>query len=169
MVKKRPSRKLGIGAISPYGHFNFTTCYTHNYRGDTWLWFLRKEAGLRWALRMPQATAVVFITHAESNASTDVTALARNFDLTAAETRLLEQLARNATLAHAAKTLGISHETARTHFARIFSKTGVSRGRSVAPRRSPRAADTPKGKIRRRRRKPQCASAAVPSPVLHRA
>lgn len=73
------------------------------------------------------ATAAVFITRVESNASTDVAALARNFDLTAAETRLLEQLGQNATLACAAKTLGISHETARTHLARIFSKTGVSR------------------------------------------
>ncbi|MBV9561704.1 MAG: hypothetical protein JOY90_14840 [Bradyrhizobium sp.] len=76
---------------------------------------------------MPQATAAVFITRAESNSIADVGALARNFDLTAAEIRLLEQLARNATLASAARTLGISQETARTHLAHIFSKTGVSR------------------------------------------
>jgi DNA-binding CsgD family transcriptional regulator/PAS domain-containing protein len=76
---------------------------------------------------IPQATAAVFITRAESNSLVDVQALARNFDLTAAETRLLAQLAQNATLAHAAKALGISSETVRTHLARIFSKTGVSR------------------------------------------
>jgi DNA-binding CsgD family transcriptional regulator len=43
------------------------------------------------------------------------------------EIRLLEQLAGNATLASAAKALGVSQETARTHLAHIFSKTGVSR------------------------------------------
>lgn len=76
---------------------------------------------------MPQATAAVLITHDERIAVADVRALARNFDLTAAETRLLEQLVRNATLADAARALGVSQETARTHLAHIFSKTGVSR------------------------------------------
>jgi DNA-binding CsgD family transcriptional regulator len=76
---------------------------------------------------MPQAAAAVFITRAERDSSTDIRALARNFDLTAAEIRLLEQLTRNATLADAARTLRISQETARTHLAHIFSKTGVSR------------------------------------------
>jgi DNA-binding CsgD family transcriptional regulator len=76
---------------------------------------------------MPQATAAVFITRAKSESCTDVRALARSFNLTAAETRLLEQLAHNATLADAAGTLDISQETARTHLAHIFSKTGISR------------------------------------------
>ena len=76
---------------------------------------------------MPQATAAVFITRAERESSVDIRALVRIFDLTAAEIRLLEQLTRNATLADAAKTLRISQETARTHLAHIFSKTGVSR------------------------------------------
>jgi DNA-binding CsgD family transcriptional regulator len=76
---------------------------------------------------MPQATAAVFITRAERDSSADIGALARNFYLTAAEIRLLEQLTRNATLADAARTLRISQETARTHLAHIFSKTGVSR------------------------------------------
>ncbi|MFY9956118.1 helix-turn-helix transcriptional regulator [Bradyrhizobium sp.] len=76
---------------------------------------------------MPQATAAVFITRAERESSADIRALVRIFDLTAAEIPLLEQLTRNATLADAAKTLRISQETARTHLAHIFSKTGVSR------------------------------------------
>jgi DNA-binding CsgD family transcriptional regulator/PAS domain-containing protein len=76
---------------------------------------------------MPQATAAVFVTRAERESSADIRALARNFDLTAAELRLLEQLTRNATLTDAARTLHISQETARTHLAHIFSKTGVSR------------------------------------------
>jgi DNA-binding CsgD family transcriptional regulator/PAS domain-containing protein len=76
---------------------------------------------------MPQATAAIFITRAELKSSVDIRALARNFDLTAAEARLLEQLTCNATLSKAARTLRISQETARTHLAHIFSKTGVSR------------------------------------------
>ena len=76
---------------------------------------------------MPQATAAVFITRAEHGAPADVRPLARNYDLTPAEIRLLEQLTRNATLADAAKALRISQETARTHLAHIFSKTGVTR------------------------------------------
>jgi DNA-binding CsgD family transcriptional regulator len=76
---------------------------------------------------MPQATAAVFITRADRPALADISPLARSFDLTAAEMRLLEQLARNATLADAARALRISQETARTHLAHIFSKTGVTR------------------------------------------
>ena len=76
---------------------------------------------------MPQATAAVFITRAERDLSADIRALARNFYLTAAEIRLLERLTRNATLADPARTLRILQETARTHLAHIFSKTGVSR------------------------------------------
>jgi DNA-binding CsgD family transcriptional regulator/PAS domain-containing protein len=76
---------------------------------------------------MPQATAAVVITCANTEPCADVRAVARSFDLTPAETRLLEQLGRNATLAHAAGRLGVSQETARTHLAHIFSKTGVSR------------------------------------------
>lgn len=76
---------------------------------------------------MPQATAAVFITRAERQAPADIRALARHFDLTTAEMRLLEQFTRNATLADAARALRISQETARTHLAHIFSKTGVSR------------------------------------------
>jgi DNA-binding CsgD family transcriptional regulator/PAS domain-containing protein len=76
---------------------------------------------------MPQATAAVFITRADRQALADIRPLARHFDLTTAEMRLLEQLTRNATLADAARALRISQETARTHLAHIFSKTGVSR------------------------------------------
>jgi DNA-binding CsgD family transcriptional regulator len=40
---------------------------------------------------------------------------------------MLEQLAVGLTVAEAAEALQISGNTARTHLARIFSKTGVSR------------------------------------------
>jgi DNA-binding CsgD family transcriptional regulator len=50
-----------------------------------------------------------------------------SFDLTPAEARMLQHLAAGVTLAEAAKTLGVSTNTAKTHLARIFLKTGVSR------------------------------------------
>lgn len=76
---------------------------------------------------MQQATAAVFITQAESFAPGDIGALAGSFGLTPAEARTLEHLVGNATITEAAKALGISATTARTHLAHIFSKTGVSR------------------------------------------
>jgi DNA-binding CsgD family transcriptional regulator/PAS domain-containing protein len=76
---------------------------------------------------MPQATAAVFITQAETQPPADIAALAASFGLTPTETRVLEHLAGGATLPQAAKTLGIAHSTAKTHLYHIFSKTGVSR------------------------------------------
>jgi DNA-binding CsgD family transcriptional regulator len=76
---------------------------------------------------MPQATAAVFITQAETQPPADIAALAASFGLTPTETRVLERLAGGATLPEAAKTLGIAHSTAKTHLFHIFSKTGVSR------------------------------------------
>ncbi len=96
---------------------------------------------------MPQATAAVFVTQAESFAPGDIGALAGSFGLTPAEARMLERLAGNATVIEAAKALGISATTARTHLAHIFSKTGVSRqadlltlvSRLVPPVRRPKS------------------------------
>jgi DNA-binding CsgD family transcriptional regulator len=76
---------------------------------------------------MPQATAAVFITQAETQPQADIAALAASFGLTPTETRVLEHLAGGATLPQAAKTLGIAHSTAKTHLHHIFAKTGVSR------------------------------------------
>jgi DNA-binding CsgD family transcriptional regulator len=76
---------------------------------------------------MPQATAAVFITQAETQPPADIAALAASFGLTPTETRVLERLAGGATLPQAAKALGIAHSTAKTHLFHIFSKTGVSR------------------------------------------
>jgi len=76
---------------------------------------------------MPQATAAIFVTWAGLNPPTAIAALAENFKLTPAETRMLERLAAGATLAEAAETLAIAETTARTHLSRILSKTGVAR------------------------------------------
>jgi DNA-binding CsgD family transcriptional regulator len=96
---------------------------------------------------VPQATAAVFVASGESFAPGDMSAFARNFDLTPAEQRLLERLARNATITEAAEALSISATTARTHLAHIFSKTGISRqadllalvNRLVPPVRRPKS------------------------------
>jgi DNA-binding CsgD family transcriptional regulator/PAS domain-containing protein len=75
----------------------------------------------------PQATAAIFITQPTGSAPKDTGAVAANFGLTPAEARMVEQLAAGASLSEAAEALDISGNTARTHLARIFSKTGVSR------------------------------------------
>jgi DNA-binding CsgD family transcriptional regulator/PAS domain-containing protein len=75
----------------------------------------------------PQAAAAVFITQPEDSASQDLGALAANYGLTPAETRILECVAGGATIGEAAEMLDISANTAKTHLARIFSKTGVTR------------------------------------------
>jgi DNA-binding CsgD family transcriptional regulator len=76
---------------------------------------------------VPQATAAVFITRAEDKPAMNLQAVADSFGLTPAEGRVLEQLAGGATVAEAAEGLGTSLYTAKTHLARIFSKTGAAR------------------------------------------
>lgn len=76
---------------------------------------------------MPQATAAVFIAPADVEPELDISAVANTFCLTPAEARTLQRLLAGATIAETADTLGVSTNTARTHLARIFSKTGVSR------------------------------------------
>jgi DNA-binding CsgD family transcriptional regulator len=76
---------------------------------------------------LPQATAAVFITQPTDSTARDIGAVAASFSLTPAEARMLEHLAAGATVAEATEALQISANTAKTHLARIFSKTGVSR------------------------------------------
>jgi DNA-binding CsgD family transcriptional regulator len=76
---------------------------------------------------VPEAAAAVFFTKSADSPPEDIGAIATTFDLTPAETRVLEYLVSGATFADAAEALKISANTAKTHLARIFSKTGVSR------------------------------------------
>jgi DNA-binding CsgD family transcriptional regulator len=76
---------------------------------------------------MLQATAAVLVTHEGLRWPAAIKALAANFKLTPAETRMFEQLATGATLAEAAEALAIAETTARTHLSRILSKAGVAR------------------------------------------
>jgi DNA-binding CsgD family transcriptional regulator len=76
---------------------------------------------------MPQATAAIFVTRAGMRPPASLPAVAASFGLTPAETRLLEHLARGATLGEAGAALDIAESTAKTHLSRIFAKTGASR------------------------------------------
>lgn len=69
---------------------------------------------------------IVFISDPEAKLQTAPEVLARLYDLTAAESRLAEQLMQGETLVHAAERLGVSHNTARTHLQRIYQKTDTS-------------------------------------------
>jgi len=75
----------------------------------------------------PQATAAVFITQPTDSPPQDIGSLAANYGLTPAETRILECVAGGASIGEAAEMLDVSANTARTHLAHIFSKTGVTR------------------------------------------
>ena len=76
---------------------------------------------------IPQAIAAVFVTQTGEKQFVDMSAIGEIFDLTPAETHLLEHLAQGATLKVVSSALGISLATAKTHLSHIFSKTGVTR------------------------------------------
>jgi DNA-binding CsgD family transcriptional regulator len=100
-------------------------------------------------LRTPRsdapAAAAVFVAPASAAPPADIGTVARIFELTPAEVRLLQQLVAGVSLTEAAVALGIAEATARTHRNHIFAKTGVSRradllvliGRLVPPIRCP--------------------------------
>lgn len=73
----------------------------------------------------PSAAAAVFIGKPQEPNGVEL--LATTFDLTVAETRVLECLLAGRSLAEAAAHLGIAVSTARTHLKHIFEKAGVSR------------------------------------------
>jgi len=69
---------------------------------------------------------VVFVTDPERKPDSPPDALARLYELTAAESRLAELLMQGETVVRAAERLSISHNTARTHLQRIYQKTGAT-------------------------------------------
>jgi len=76
---------------------------------------------------MPRRSAVVAIIHDERRAGGQtVPAVFRaTYGLTRAEVRLCETLLAGQSLAEAATALNVSRNTAKTHLARIFDKTGI--------------------------------------------
>jgi DNA-binding CsgD family transcriptional regulator len=78
---------------------------------------------------LPEDTAccAVFVSDPDCFRTSRSSAFACIYDLTPAETRLLNSILSGAGLAQAAKEMTISVTTARTHLTHIFSKTGTRR------------------------------------------
>lgn len=79
------------------------------------------------SMAIAQAAAVIFITQGAERAAANIDAMAQSFGLTPAEARVLDHVLSGSTLAEAARRLGVSGQTVKTHLAHIFNKTGVSR------------------------------------------
>jgi DNA-binding CsgD family transcriptional regulator len=80
----------------------------------------------RWGLE-PRAIAAVFVAPAETAPQMPAAALALAYDVTPAETRVLELILSGLTPKEIGEKLGLSITTVRTHLARLFHKTGTSR------------------------------------------
>jgi len=76
---------------------------------------------------VPGAAAALFVSSAETRRGDVGAIMAPLFDLTPAEVRVFDLVAGGQSLKEAAARLGISVGTTRTHLARIFGKTGMSR------------------------------------------
>ncbi len=73
------------------------------------------------------AAVAVFIRKATVDFPQPIATLARQYDLTAGETRTLTALMAMGSARDAAMLLGVSDATVKTHLGRIFRKTGTSR------------------------------------------
>lgn len=71
--------------------------------------------------------AILFIKDLERPAKPDVTDFANYFGLSPAQAALAHELVTGDGLIAAAKRLGVSHSTVRTHLGQIFQKTGTRR------------------------------------------
>ncbi|MGE3916554.1 MAG: helix-turn-helix transcriptional regulator [Hyphomicrobiaceae bacterium] len=74
-----------------------------------------------------RAVAAVFVASAAAPPQMPAAALALLYDLTPAETRVLELIVEGRQPAEAAAHLGITLATVKTHLVRVFDKTGVNR------------------------------------------
>ncbi|MDD5564657.1 MAG: helix-turn-helix transcriptional regulator [Thermoanaerobaculaceae bacterium] len=75
----------------------------------------------------PQAAAVVFVSDPEATGTTSVVELGSAYHLTSSEAKLAALLAEGLELHEVADRMGVSINTARSHLAHAFSKTGTSR------------------------------------------
>lgn len=76
---------------------------------------------------LPGAAAALFVAPATTPRPAPLDAIAALFDLTPAETRVLELLGAGRTNAEIAEGLGIAVSTVRTHVLRLFEKTATHR------------------------------------------
>jgi DNA-binding CsgD family transcriptional regulator len=74
-----------------------------------------------------RAVAAIFVSQAAAPLKLPADAVALLYQLTPAETRVAELLAKGETLAAIAGRLGSSPHTVRTHLNRVFDKTGCHR------------------------------------------
>lgn len=88
--------------------------------------------GTRRAALMGQAMAALFVTPSPAAPALPVEALARLYDLTPAEARVMELIAEGRTPAEASERLGIALGTTKSHLRQIFGKTGCNRQADLA-------------------------------------
>jgi DNA-binding CsgD family transcriptional regulator len=75
----------------------------------------------------PHAAAALFISTASEGEAPPAQAVAAVFDLSPAESRVLERLIAGRTPAEIAQDIGSALPTVRTHLSNIFAKTGTTR------------------------------------------
>jgi DNA-binding CsgD family transcriptional regulator len=73
------------------------------------------------------ATATVFVQRVGIDRPTPIEAIARHYELTPAELRVLMALVEIGGVPEVAPVLGIAETTVRTHLRHLFEKTGTSR------------------------------------------
>jgi DNA-binding CsgD family transcriptional regulator len=71
--------------------------------------------------------AILFVTDPDRQRAFQIGVVGRRFGLTPAEIRFVSQIIKGDGLSEAAKRLGISLATARTHMRHVSEKTGVKR------------------------------------------
>jgi DNA-binding CsgD family transcriptional regulator len=108
--------KVGIGV--PLLNQNMSVATAH---------VLPLARGDRRTRLLPQAMAAVFVLPVDAPAPADLGTIARIFELTPAEGRLMKELAAGKSITDAAACLGVAEPTAKTHRAHIFSKMGIKR------------------------------------------
>lgn len=74
-----------------------------------------------------KATAAVFVRKAELESACAADLIARTYNLTPAETRVLRAIVEIGGVPETAEALEIAEATVKTHLHRVFSKTGASR------------------------------------------
>jgi DNA-binding CsgD family transcriptional regulator len=77
--------------------------------------------------RLPSATAAVFVTTPDVSPTAPVDALAALYDLSRAEAQVFALVGQGIGATEAARRLGISPATAKSHVLSIYRKTGLSR------------------------------------------
>jgi DNA-binding CsgD family transcriptional regulator len=74
-----------------------------------------------------KAVAALFVRKVEVDTQSGGEIIARTFELTPAELRVLLAIAEGGGVAEASGTLGVAETTIKTHLHRVFAKTGASR------------------------------------------